>query len=616
MGFSASAKSIVTEQAWYEDKTASLSFSAAKEQRFTPFTGLLSRGYTTSAYWIRLRLDPSLSPDPTGRYVVRLQPSYVDSITLFDPLANADQPRPITGDLTPWSNDSYRSLNFNFVIEAPGPSREVYLKINTQSSMLVHAQVLPMATALDADRKQDLLSALMLGLLFFVLAWSLLQWWLDRELITGLFVVKQAIVFAHASGYLGYWRVLFSDTVSPEILAVAFNATIFLMTVSATAFFMFFIKEYRPARWSLWVMGVSIALFPIQLALYALGYLHLALNSVALLSLLMPVLLIYMAFSTPARRAGSEGEAALLSKTQLVMLMLLLFVVLWIYAIPVLGIWASAPFVLFGILFYNIASGALMAFVMQARVRASLRARARTAERVAFLEREVERERSISEERSRFLEMLAHELRTPISTIRMLSQSGQEAGPAIDRAVADMQLIVDRCVQSGRLESQGFLLSKESFDLKSLLGDISQRVGKNASRLEVRFEGKNFVVESDPYLLMIVIQNLIDNALKYSPEDSVVRVTVKPVESNPSSGLAIEVVNSVGRAGLPDANQLFDKYYRSAMAKYRSGSGLGMFLAKGVCELLGAKLSYKPYEPGKGPAQAIFTVVLPSSITS
>jgi signal transduction histidine kinase len=74
--------------------------------------------------------------------------------------------------------------------------------------------------------------------------------------------------------------------------------------------------------------------------------------------------------------------------------------------------------------------------------------------------------------------------------------------------------------------------------------------------------------------------NLIDNALKYSPKESLVEVLVSASNRENVQGIRFLVSNTIGSSGRPDEEKLFDKYYRAPRARNITGSGLGLFVAR------------------------------------
>ena len=111
---------------------------------------------------------------------------------------------------------------------------------------------------------------------------------------------------------------------------------------------------------------------------------------------------------------------------------------------------------------------------------------------------------------------------------------------------------------------------------------------------------------SDPQLLSIVLSNLFNNALKYSPPLSVITIRAETVTDAGRAGIQISVQNVPGAAGLPDPAKVFDKYYRSPGAKKQTGSGLGLYLVHSFTVLLGGQVRYEVAQE-----QARFTLWLP-----
>lgn len=119
------------------------------------------------------------------------------------------------------------------------------------------------------------------------------------------------------------------------------------------------------------------------------------------------------------------------------------------------------------------------------------------------------------------------------------------------------------------------------------------------------------VIRSDQQLISIIVQNLMDNALKYSLDQSLVSVTVKAQFSQGQPGVSIAVTSQVGPAGRPDPARVFQKYYRSTKAQRISGSGLGLPLSFGLAQLLGGWLRLEAPESEAVDAPVCFVLWLP-----
>ena len=100
--------------------------------------------------------------------------------------------------------------------------------------------------------------------------------------------------------------------------------------------------------------------------------------------------------------------------------------------------------------------------------------------------------------------------------------------------------------------------------------------------------------QTDVQLLNVILSNLMDNALKYSPVESTVSISATAEVQKGNAGLSISVCNQPGAAGLPDPGQVFNKYYRAPGAHGRTGSGLGLHISEGFARKLGGALRYEP----------------------
>lgn len=226
-------------------------------------------------------------------------------------------------------------------------------------------------------------------------------------------------------------------------------------------------------------------------------------------------------------------------------------------------------------------------------------------------------ERALSEQ-GRFMDMLTHELKTPISVVRMALGAMKVQGTLkdhADRALEDMSDIIERCQQMDQLEQQKLapypqrcrldktlaglfstysqkpLCVNNSLLRSSLANQLADESISHIGRLSITTEPLP-ELNTDPRLLCIILCNLISNAIKYSAPETVIEIYAKPAQHGGKNGVLVTVQNQVGTTGLPDPEQLFNKYYRSPAAGSKSGSGLGLYLARSITGLLGGQIAY------------------------
>ncbi len=199
-----------------------------------------------------------------------------------------------------------------------------------------------------------------------------------------------------------------------------------------------------------------------------------------------------------------------------------------------------------------------------------------------------------NEEQDRFLSMLSHELKTPLAVIRMsLNDDSPESRQRVERNIADINAIIERCLQTDRLQHGRIEVVTARCNLQALL-DKTIADSQDPHRVTLTRRTPLPECETDLQLLGIILANLLDNALKYSTARSPIAIEALPDEHAGRPGIRIEVANTAGPAGLPDPEQLFSKYYRAPGAHAKTGSGLGLHLAAGIAHKLGGELRYAP----------------------
>jgi len=225
----------------------------------------------------------------------------------------------------------------------------------------------------------------------------------------------------------------------------------------------------------------------------------------------------------------------------------------------------------------------------------------------------------VEELKTNFISMMSHDLKTPIARIQgmtevlakdnvALSPQQTEAVDTIRSSAGDLLGFVNSILNYARLESQGVTLQLKACDLNGLLQDVVQRhqflADRKHMQIQTEFEPL-FSISVDPELLKQVFSNLLENAIKYSPEHSQVKIR------SSESGDSIKIEFSDQGPGISEDEMpnIFMKFFRSKNAKSSpiKGSGLGLYLAKYFTELHKGHI-FVTSTPGKG---STFTVQLP-----
>lgn len=182
--------------------------------------------------------------------------------------------------------------------------------------------------------------------------------------------------------------------------------------------------------------------------------------------------------------------------------------------------------------------------------------------------------------------MITHELKTPLSVIRLSLDAMRLTGPLknhVERSITDISSMVDRCAQLNNIEEHNIQIHQEACDPVAILQSLAAEYAC-AARIDISTK-LTTPIHSDQLMLRLILRNLLENALKYSPAASPIRIGIRPKGSN---SVVILVENSVET--LPDLHRIFDKYYRGQDAHRQTGFGLGLYLSRAVALLLNGTL--------------------------
>jgi two-component system sensor histidine kinase TctE len=212
-----------------------------------------------------------------------------------------------------------------------------------------------------------------------------------------------------------------------------------------------------------------------------------------------------------------------------------------------------------------------------------------------------------------FIAEAAHRVRTPLATVRSYADAtlqrvskkeNRDALRSMVRAIDESSRAASQLLDHAMITFRADHLQKEQIDLVGLVQELVQRLAPIAEMkdVELRFEhDPSVMIEGDTILLQNAIRNLIDNALKYSPQEARVFISVR-LEPRPHMKIQDE-----GPGYPPDElENLTVRFARGANAEGIIGSGLGLTIALDVAEAHGGKLELLNGE--EGGACAIFSL--------
>ncbi|MGK7396856.1 MAG: ATP-binding protein [Candidatus Cyclobacteriaceae bacterium M3_2C_046] len=200
--------------------------------------------------------------------------------------------------------------------------------------------------------------------------------------------------------------------------------------------------------------------------------------------------------------------------------------------------------------------------------------------------------------RKELIANVSHDLRNPLSLIHgyletlmlkdqtLTDQERQKYMNIVLNNTTKLKHLVAELFELSKLEAKQVQPNKEPFSISELLQDISVKYQLNARQkniqIEADLENQNFIVFADLAMMERVIQNLLENAIKYTPENEKIRIHLE----EKASQLQISITNT--GVGIPENElpHIFDRYYKTSDSlDQNSGTGLGLAIVKNILEL-------------------------------
>ncbi|MGE5087436.1 MAG: ATP-binding protein [Bacillota bacterium] len=225
----------------------------------------------------------------------------------------------------------------------------------------------------------------------------------------------------------------------------------------------------------------------------------------------------------------------------------------------------------------------------------------------------------VEELKTNFISMMSHDLKTPIARIQgmtnviladsvPLSSQQREAVDTIKHSSDDLLKFINAILNYGRIESEGVQLHLQTKDINNVIQEVIKKHEflAKVKRIQIVCElDPLFPIPMDADLMRQVLSNLVENAIKYSPEDTRIMISSEERDDH----VVIQVADQ--GPGIPpdELNNIFMKFFRSKNVKSTQikGSGLGLYLAKYFTELHKGRIFVESND-GKG---STFTVELP-----
>lgn len=578
--------------AHFEEPASSVALSDIPGQTFVTIEGGLAKGYTDKVHWFRLELKNKA--DSAEDTFVRLRPSFLDEVTLYRVQDGQLQWWRELGDKSNVTVDDGSVGLLGFIW--PHNEKTIYARVVTEGSLQANftAQNIEDARR-HADQVLSVQSAYV-GFVVFLMVLALVYFVYEKNALFVTFFLSQALylgVFLFLSdGFVGLVnqflplpRGLFSDFLVPlaTMATIGFHYSLF-NALGATVL---------PKR----VLQFLLLLCVVGVILVSMGLIRLGLQVNAAAIALGPLSYIWAVFSiNPSNRRD---------KIYYTVVYCVLGASITLWTLPMLG--ASKPnfFSENSLIVYGILTSVLI-FLVLSRYQHSMRYELEQAHIELSIERErVEQSQQKKVATKQLVDLVAHEIRTASAVISMNLPIEELSAKNVNRclvAIGSISLLIDRLIASEEVDHWDENLTVERIAVDKLLDESVHRLGFT-DRIKISCP-PGLSCQGNYFYLLVCMENLIDNALKYGLPDVPVAVSAALRDN----GCLIRVVNTVAPGLQLDTERVFERYYRSKVHGAIRGSGVGLFMVRVIVEKVGGSVVAK-----QSAEQVEFDIWLPTS---
>lgn len=559
----------------------------ADASRFRPLpSGVLTAGYTPAVHWLRFTVE-----GPAGDWVLSVLPPYLDDLRLYEPDPNRPDryaERRAGTDL-PFSVREIPYRGFAFRLHRPDATpRTYFMRLHTRStSILVPRLGSPEEFAAGNPLEYGLLFA-SLALLLVVLALNVNDWVWLRDPIQPWFAGYIGSLFVALAASAG----LVQQYVLPEspflshyvigtftLLAIAFGNGFYrrLLGVERRQRVLYLLYEA-----SFWLPLLAIA------TVFTGNYVH---AMPWMLNLVLLMTTIGLVLSWRLWRGGRQGGGFMFAANVISLTGVALF------ALNAVGILDGGSMLLYAMYVASLGAVFALQLALGRRHRAAHDERLHAQERAARAEADTQRERAIRRQQGQFIDLVAHEYRTPLAVLQTnldilaLSADTARYGSALQRMAAAVTRLRDLFASAQRGGDWG---GHRQVEIAAVEPEALLR--KAVLEVESTCPGRRFRVALDPSavgaiavdagLAQTVLRNLLENAGKYAADGAPVDIAA----SGDASRVEFRIANDCAQPPRMTAEQLLRQRTRGANSAGLPGLGVGLYLAQKLAADMGGEL--------------------------
>jgi signal transduction histidine kinase len=583
------------ETAYFHDDEKQHTLETIQAQAFKPYRGQLRLGFVGGETWIRIRLlAPPKTPstESASPLVLKVEPYSLDSLAFFQHNAGTWSQQ-LGGELHPQKKKICIELQHCFEFDASNAGKNVaYLKVETTSVRIVKTEVMTaddvLKTTIAAIKSVN--TALNLSLALLIL--SVIFFFFERSRLLLVFLVFQSAVVLAICAFSGVLPQVWAPMAAVQNNTVAGFALVMRMAMLVLLAWVV-VSAYKPSdAYNKWVAAVLL-FCSLNLLLVFLGYE----TEAGLLNygvgFISPFIQIWGARTIREPMPGRW-----------------IFTTGWVFFLLIIVL--GYPFSVgtpdwrdpydfaqsSGDLRFNGVSIGIIVFWLVATEKIS-RNRKKILELQALQIQAAESkvyEEGLKERRD-LIDMLTHELKTPLSTIKFalasLKRMALAQGESVDRvlhidaSVERMDAMIEHVAHSNKIERMEARGLEETVSALELMNVVMQEY-RDPERFELDIQ-EGVVFRAAPHFLALIIENLVSNAVKYSENG---KISIRVYDES-ESVTCFRISNKVANENHPDEARLFERYYRHPSFQNSPGMGIGLSLVNSAAQKMGATVRYQ-----------------------
>lgn len=562
----------------------------AMQRSFTASKHSFSGGYTRSAYWFRIVVQRETSL--IDNWILFVKPIIANNLQLYSLNKAGQYEVQQKGSLF---TASYKVMGqqlggYSFPLHLKGVSPQVfYLRLQTRDASLLQFSINSAEEICQQNINRKIALGMLFGALLMIAVNTLLMWqqvnYKYYIAFIGYILTSILNIMMLEGGFIEVWLLDY-----PQVNSVLNIISFCGFVIFQAVFFIYYFdtKKQYPLIYSFFLAFIGALLFTILVSPFELF--TVIAPVIVILMGITSIMQLYVAWFSSCSK-GSAGHYVFFGFA-------IYFAIFIITLLVTSGfIWLDPT----SILAARITLFVVFIFIGLHKNYQNLQKQQQEAEQAKeSAEKQLEEDTRVGKERSNFLSLIAHEVKTPLATIDSAiqvihtyndkpSKMVEERYRRIRLSVRQLNSLLDNILTAERDEKAPFYVDRQSHRLKKV---IEQVVSNQLS------EGRAYVIDmdddlecvADRGLLGLLLSNLYKNAIKYSPENSTINCYAQKATRINSRGVFLVMSNSYISENKPEPRKWFNKYYKETKDANSSSLGLGLFLVKRIVNAHGGDI--------------------------